>query len=96
MRTRGCVQTPTNAACSRTGSRRRYAGSSDEEVPDALVESTERFALGIAAALSTLLLLSAASPARAAEPTTVPLWPNGAPDAKGDTEHAPTLTIYLP
>jgi acetyl esterase/lipase len=55
--------------------------------------------------LAILLYLPALSPAQAPAPATgpaatahtVPLWPNGAPGALGDTpEDQPTLTIYLP
>jgi acetyl esterase/lipase len=42
-----------------------------------------------------VLCVVLATAARAADPTTVPLWPNGAPDAKGDTDNdKPTLTLY--
>jgi acetyl esterase/lipase len=38
-----------------------------------------------------------AIPAHSADAQTVLLWPNGAPDAKGDTDNdQPSLTIYIP
>ncbi len=47
--------------------------------------------------ISIALVVALAGVTRAAEPTTVPLWPDGAPGAKGDAEDdCPTLTIYLP
>ena len=46
---------------------------------------------------SALLSLIAALPSFAAEPTRFPLWPGGAPEAKGTTEeHQPTLDLYKP
>jgi len=47
--------------------------------------------------LLAVLCCFRAIPASAAEPETVLLWPNGAPDAKGDADNdKPSLTIYLP
>jgi len=44
-----------------------------------------------------LVLLVLVLPAFAQEPSTVPLWPNGAPGALGsDAADQPSLTIYLP
>jgi acetyl esterase/lipase len=44
-----------------------------------------------------LLFLALASSTFAQEPTTVPLWPTGAPGALGnDDSDQPTLTIFLP
>ena len=44
-----------------------------------------------------LALLAIVTSTTAAEPKTVPLWPDGAPGAKGSAEaDRPTLTIYLP
>ena len=44
-----------------------------------------------------LLLCLFALPCRAAEPQRLPLWPDGAPEAKGTTEdHQPTLDSYKP
>jgi acetyl esterase/lipase len=56
------------------------------------------------AIVAALALLSAAASAPADEPITLPLWPDGAPGAKGnapgeDAFHAgdvPTLTVFLP
>jgi acetyl esterase/lipase len=50
-----------------------------------------------AAALLLPLLCLAPQLLQAAEPKTELLWPNGAPDAKGDSKNdKPTLIIYLP
>jgi acetyl esterase/lipase len=47
--------------------------------------------------LPLLVLALAATTALAADPTPLPLWPNGAPGALGTTEFdIPTLTPYLP
>lgn len=46
---------------------------------------------------AVLVFLAFGIAAFAQEPTTVPLWPNGAPGALGnDAADQPTLTIYLP
>ena len=46
--------------------------------------------------LCTLLVVCAfAPPGLAADPEPTPLWPNGAPDAKGDKPHdIPDITVY--
>src|SRR5258707_1048401 len=45
----------------------------------------------------TAIVLSFSLASQAAEPTTMLLWPNGAPGAKGDTDNdKPTLTLYSP
>jgi acetyl esterase/lipase len=47
--------------------------------------------------LLTVLCCFRAGTAAAANAETVLLWPNGAPDAKGDTDNdKPSLTIYVP
>src|SRR5258707_12329401 len=47
--------------------------------------------------MKKILLFLAAAVAFAQEPSTVPLWPNGAPGALGDEDRdKPTLAIFLP
>ena len=47
--------------------------------------------------LSAMLILVAGSAAAAQVPVSIPLWPGGAPDAKGTNEFdVPTLTVYQP
>lgn len=44
---------------------------------------------------TTLLVCALAATAFAADPKPVPLWPNGAPEAKGDKPHdIPDITVY--
>src|SRR5262245_10020028 len=45
----------------------------------------------------TLVAWASLSASALAEPKTVPLWPGGAPGAKGQSDNdKPTLTIFLP